>query len=98
MSEGVLVFSWTPQALIATSDSATTNGALTHHHGQWRFTGCCWSLNASPYKPDEETSKSRAMRMTSKFAHSAAINANLSALVASKRSTLRLFPIMENSP
>ena len=50
MSEGVLVFSWTPQAVIATSDSATTNGALTHHHGQWRFTGCCWSLNASPYK------------------------------------------------
>ena len=49
MSEGVLVFSWTPQAVIATSDSATTNGALTHHHGQWRFTGCCWSLNASPY-------------------------------------------------
>ena len=51
MSEGVLVFSWTPQAVIATSDSATTNGALTHHHGQWRFTGCCWSLNASPYRP-----------------------------------------------
>ncbi|HEY5304729.1 MAG TPA: transposase, partial [Acidimicrobiales bacterium] len=46
---GVLVFSWTPHLVIATSDNATTNGALTHHHGQWRFSGRCWSLNASPY-------------------------------------------------
>ena len=37
LCEGVLVFSWTPQAVIATSDNATTNGALTYHHGQWRF-------------------------------------------------------------
>ena len=39
-----------------------------------------------------ETSSSRAMRVISKFAHSAAINANLSALVDSKRSTRQLFP------
>jgi hypothetical protein len=37
-----------------------------------------------------ETSSNRAIRVTSKFAHSAAINANLSAFVGLRRSTLRL--------
>ena len=44
--------------------------------------------------PEVETSNRRAIRPISKFAYSTAINANLSALVDQKRSTLQLFPGM----
>jgi hypothetical protein len=37
------------QALTATNDNATTNGAPEHHHAQWRFRGSSWALNVSPY-------------------------------------------------
>jgi hypothetical protein len=43
------------QALIATNDNATTNGAPERHHAQWRFRGSCWSLNVSPYTKDRFT-------------------------------------------
>jgi hypothetical protein len=45
---GVLVFSWTPLALIATSDNTTTTDARKHHHDQWHFSGSSWALNVSP--------------------------------------------------
>ena len=36
-----------------------------HHHGEWRFSGSCWSSNASPYTGLTPTNRQPKRNQTS---------------------------------